>query len=175
MVEHENLKYGVIIEEDKKFNVRLNNNELLIDKWFDTYKLDEKDERLVFGYRTDDEENLYGYKFGGTDKNGKKILNPNYDLILFNEEDVYTVYKGEKSGYIDSKLGSEITPIIFTYAGRFKDGKAYVEYNSMCGYISRNEWKLATADGIKYNFNLLKWMDENKEFINEEKTKKLNV
>ena len=175
MVEHEKLKYGVIVEENKKFNVRLNNNELLCEEWFDTYKLDDKEERLVFGYRNDDEKNLYGYIFGATDKFGKIILKQNYDMILFNEEDVYTVYKGEKSGYIDSRLGSEITPIIFSYAGRFKDGKAYVEYNHMSGYISRNEWKLATADGIKYNFNLLKWIDENKELIEKEKMKKISL
>lgn len=162
MIEHEELVYGVIVEENKKFNIELNDGTLLCEEWFDTYKIDEDSPRVIFGYKVDEQDTFPAkFKYGGTSKNGKLTVMPIYDFLAFNNEDTYTAFEGDKEGYVDSNYGCEITPIIFNYTGRFDNGKAYVQYNKFEGFIIKNKWKLATADGIKYNFNLVKWIDDN--------------
>lgn len=159
MVEHEKLSYGVIVEENNKFNVLLNNGNYICEKWFDSYKISE-DDRCVISYRLSDDS----FKCGGIVK-GKLVVKPVYDLLVFNTENTFIAYIEDKSGYIDCNNGMEITPIIFSYAGRFKDGIAEVVYDGIDGYVTRNEYKLATANGIVYRFNILDWLDKNKEKV----------
>ena len=170
MVEHEKLNYGIIVEEDKIFNILLNNGNYITEEWFDKYKIDDNTSRCIIGYKKNNEElsnsdyESFIYKYGGI-YNGILNVKPIYDYLLFNQEDTYTAYIGDKAGYIDSKLGLEITPIIFDYAGQFTDGKAYVELCGKKEYITRNQFKLATSQGIIYRFNNYDWIN----YINKQK------
>ena len=165
MVEHEKLSYGVIVEENNKFNIKLNNDNFVCEDWIDKIRLDDNTERCIIGYKktnlelSNSEYKEYEYRYGAID-NGKLNVKPIYDYLLFNNEDTYIAYMGDKSGYIDSKLGVEITPIIFDYAGQFNNSIALVELGNKKEYISRNQYKLATAQGIVYRFNNYDWINE---------------
>ena len=172
MEELRRLSYGIAIENNNKYNVKLNNGELITNVWFDLMHLDENSERIIFAYKkttseiSSSEYQMMNYKYGAIYE-GKINVNPIYDLLIFNYNNTYTGYKEEKSGYIDSRLGLEITPMIFSYAGLFNNGEATVVYESNNMIFDIYNYKYATGNGIIYKkFNI-------DEFINKGKTKVL--
>ena len=176
MVEHEKLSYGVIVEDEvnKKFNIRLNDDSYVCEEWFDKYKTDENSERVIIGYKKTEEElknseyNSFEYKYGGIN-NGVLNVKPVYDFLIFNNEDTYTAYVGDRAGYVDSKLGIEMTPIMFDMAGLFNEGEATIVCGSKEERITRNQYKLATADGIVYRFNKYGWSEKKKTLVLDNK------
>ncbi len=154
------LSYGIAIKDNNKYNVKLNNGELITNEWFDLMHIDENSERIIFAYKktvgelSSGEYQMLNYKYGAIYE-GKINVNPIYDLLIFNYNNTYTGFKGEESGYIDSKLGIEITPIIFNYAGLFTNGQADVIYDGEKMTFDIYNYKYATGEGIVYKkFNI---------------------
>jgi len=160
MEELKKLSYGIAIENNKKYNIKLNNGELITNAWFDLMHIDENSERIIFAYKRNESDvlksdyQITGYKYGAIYE-GKINVNPIYDLLIFNYNNTYTGFKGEESGYIDSRLGVEITPIIFNYAGLFNNGQADVIYDGEKMTFDIYNYKYATGEGIVYKkFNI---------------------
>lgn len=167
MKDVEQTVYGILVEENNKYNFKTNNGSLLCEKWFDIYRMDKTKKRVIIGYLKSDKEsfpNQYDeYIYGGINK-GKLTVKPIYDYLLFGTEDTFISYEGNKAGYVDSTLGIEITPIIFDIVGLFENGKAYVELGDKKGYIGRNQFRIATSNGIVYRFNINEVFENEKVF-----------
>jgi len=90
-------------------------------------------------------------KYGFINKLGEVVVPVKYDKISFNINDnLIPVKRDSKWGYINKK-GEEEIPFIFNKATGFTEGLAYVENDSISGYInSRNKIK------IEYNFDQTK-------------------
>ena len=88
MEELKKLSYGIAIEDNKKYNVKLNNGELITNKWFDLMHIDDNSERIIFAYKktvgelSSGEYQMLNYKYGAIYE-GKINVNPIYDLLIF--------------------------------------------------------------------------------------------
>lgn len=85
----------------------------------------------------------YEFNYGLLNEEGKVVIYPCCDYIEFGNENTCIVGKlsGEDLlyGYVDVTKGKFITPVCFSFANKFYDNRAIVEYKRRFGYIDRNK------------------------------------
>lgn len=149
-------KNGNVSKKTKKvFNILRYNNEIVCDRWFDVYTVDQEG-NCIIGYTRSyrDYEKLrnmsgytyasgllyqkYIYIYGAINRVGNLSVEPIYDSLSFNNEDTFIAESNKKFGYLSIANGEHITPIIFDEARCFSEGLACICYHHQYGYINRN-------------------------------------
>ena len=137
------------------YNVKLKDNSLISDEWFDIYEYDRYG-NCIIGFSKSNLECLqlknipsycsedmlhkqYTYRYGAINLNGVLSVKPVYDRLTFNNENSFIGYHNGRLGYIDSIDGHHITPIVFTHAQPFFENRAAVEFNGSMGYVDRKK------------------------------------
>ncbi|MBU0569036.1 WG repeat-containing protein [bacterium] len=78
-----------------------------------------------------------GERWGYIDKNGKYVINPQFDFARSFSEGLAMVMIDGKCGYID-KSGKYVINPQFDFARSFSEGLAMVRLDEKCGYIDKN-------------------------------------
>lgn len=104
-------------------------NGLLLDEWVDDFTLKVVENKYcIFGINC-------GKKYGVFNKDGKIIIHPIYDEIVYDKDDVFIAKSDDKYGFVIPD--SQLTPIIFKEVKPFSDTVAAVKYDRKWGYVSR--------------------------------------
>ena len=121
--------------------------------FFDEYSVNECGD-IIIGVKSNG--NL---KYGVINRNGLLVIEPQYDMIKYANEDAFivgllTFSKKFVYGYKDALTGEKITPICFKSASDFHYHKAVVRYDDKYGYIDRSKILTNPKNKSEYADNL---------------------
>jgi hypothetical protein len=82
-------------------------------------------------------KSLLNSKAGLIDRNGKTILEPDYELVRYISDGLASVYKDEKWGFVN-RSGEIVIEPKYEHTSYFSDGLAYFSENERYGFIDTN-------------------------------------
>lgn len=99
------------------------------------------------------------YNYGLISRDGILCLYPAYDSIVFGNEDTCIVgnlgvVENLDYGYFDLLSKEFLSPICFSRAEKFNDGRALVKHRRCFGYLDRNKVLINPNDNSQYATNL---------------------
>ena len=147
-------EFGILRTQTKSaFNVIDKNDNLLLNEWFDTCQILDNG-TIIIGYTRSKEEQKalrkytgytlvnevlekYKYRYGAINSEGILIVEPLWDFLEDGKENTLLATYHQKKGFFSSIDGTQITPICFVDAHKYKEGLACVRFTDYYGYIDK--------------------------------------